>query len=377
MIKHLLFISHSPDMYGAEKVLFNIISHFSLSGDRVSVLLPQKGLFYERLSELKPVKKYVRFYPNLTKNFPGAFIYLLMFPFALINLILFIKKINPDIVYINTRPNLIPALAAFLSGKKTVWHAHEVNYGGFWGKIFARCFGFCSDKVIFVSRYAGDTYLNVNPKLRDKSMVIYNGIQFNPRDCLAEVPQEMQRLKTKFPGRLIVGTMGNLSPGKRIADFIKAAKIILEQYENVIFIILGAGRLLRELKSLAGELGIEDRVCFLGFQKNVYPIINLTDIMVFPYEKDAFPLSVLEALALKKPVVVADRGGLLEIVEHGSTGRIFPVGDTGQLAEQVLTLLKDAGLRATLGEDGFKRYEEMFTIEKQLSSIGEVMESLA
>jgi N-acetyl-alpha-D-glucosaminyl L-malate synthase BshA len=106
-------------------------------------------------------------------------------------------------------------------------------------------------------------------------------------------------------------------------------------------LFVGEGPDLSKVMARVKELGLMERVIFCGKQDDVAQIISLADIMILPSEKESFGLVALEAMACGVPTVGSDTGGIPELITHGETGFLEPVGDTTSMAEDVLMLLRD------------------------------------
>ena len=116
-------------------------------------------------------------------------------------------------------------------------------------------------------------------------------------------------------------------------------------------------------------LGLERRVHFAGFQKSVYSCLAAMDLYVHPALMEGFGIAVLEAMAMRKPVVATTTGGLPEIVQDGETGMLVPPGDAGALARVVSSLLRDSARSRQWGEAGRARITAHFTAEAMMDQL--------
>jgi N-acetyl-alpha-D-glucosaminyl L-malate synthase BshA len=114
---------------------------------------------------------------------------------------------------------------------------------------------------------------------------------------------------------------------------------------------------------LAGELGVGDRVHFLGEQADVKPYFALADLFLFPSESESFGLAAAEAMACETPVVGARAGGLPEVVEDGVSGYLLDIGDDRAMTEAAVGLLLDPARRKEMGHAGRRRVIERFAPE--------------
>jgi glycosyltransferase involved in cell wall biosynthesis len=125
--------------------------------------------------------------------------------------------------------------------------------------------------------------------------------------------------------------------------------------------IAGSGPSESSLRQLVVNLGVEDRVRFLGWRMDIDRLISSWDILMIPSLEEAFPLSALEAMAAARPVVATRVGGLSELVVDGVTGRLIPPGDTEALAQCIAELARDRQRLAQMGDEGWKRVHSLFS----------------
>lgn len=163
----------------------------------------------------------------------------------------------------------------------------------------------------------------------------------------------------------VIGSAGRMVPVKRYDDFLKAAKIILDSRPQARFVLAGDGPLLDGLRALAGKLGIRNEVVFTGFRDDVLDVINTFDIFAVSSLNEGIPMVVLEAMALEKPIVTTNVGGMPEIISDNISGFLVDQGDIRGLASACIRLLDDSALRRKIGQASRKRVEEEFSSETQ------------
>ncbi len=143
-------------------------------------------------------------------------------------------------------------------------------------------------------------------------------------------------------------------------DLIRAwSKLTDEPIPKKLFLI-GPDAMNNQIQMLATELVSDDSVVFMGAQYEVADILNECDFAVFPSHKEGLPISLLEKMAMKLPVIASDIPELTSIVEHNVNGLVFKCGDIDDLAEKIKVLLKDTGLRNELGEKARETVENHF-----------------
>jgi len=132
-----------------------------------------------------------------------------------------------------------------------------------------------------------------------------------------------------------------------------------------------------ELKELIKQKGLTDKVVFTGFVDEIYEVFNIIDINVISSLSEALCLSLIEGMSVGKPSVAADTGGIPEVIKNGYNGFLVPAGDAEGLADAILKLIHDPGLRKAMGDRGREIMEKSFTAEIMAEKIEELYESVA
>jgi glycosyltransferase involved in cell wall biosynthesis len=233
-------------------------------------------------------------------------------------------------------------------------------------------------KVIAVSKAASQRFQEFE-SAQEKVVIIYNGVdltEFTPQPPDSQLREEFGIEKD----RILVGTLGQLIPGKGQDVFLKAAAQVIKQTPEVKFMIVGDGNQFyrQKLEDLSKDLGLSGKVVFTGFREDIPRITSLLDISVLPSTTHLEGLSrvIIEAMASSKPVIATNSGGNPEAVEDGITGILVPPEDSHSLAESILDLIKDETKRNRMGEAGRTRAEKLFSIENNISQIEKIYEEL-
>ncbi len=156
---------------------------------------------------------------------------------------------------------------------------------------------------------------------------------------------------------------------KRIDVLINAAPQILARFPDAHFLIAGDGTCRESLVALAGQLGITDRVTFLGHRDDVPAVLAQADMFVLPSRSEALPNSVIEAMASGLPVVASRVGGIPELVDDGKTGYLVPPGDPNALADALARLLEDPRRSAELGRAGRIKIEQNYSFDRMVEQM--------
>jgi glycosyltransferase involved in cell wall biosynthesis len=207
---------------------------------------------------------------------------------------------------------------------------------------------------------------NLDPSKVD---VIYNGIDTR-HFAVVNTDVDFRKEVGILMGDRIVGIAANLNRRvKRVDLFIKAAGLVLKEFKNTSFVILGAGDLMSELKNQAEQLSIGQKVYFLGFKKDIRPYISSFDIGVIASDSEGFSNAILEYAAAGIPVVTTDTGGNRELFDGGDFGELVPAGDAHRLAEGIMSLLRDNQRLGKISEQPPKLIAEEFDWKHRIKEI--------
>ncbi len=158
----------------------------------------------------------------------------------------------------------------------------------------------------------------------------------------------------------LIGTVGRLTPVKGIPYLLDAARILLRQGVNVKVLVVGDGSIRQDLLAQAGNLGVGERVVFLGHREDTDVLLQALDIFVLPSLSEGIPMALLEAMAASRPIVASRVGGIPEIIEDGVDGYLVEPMDVNTLAERCRRLIESPDVARKMGEQGRKRVEREF-----------------
>ena len=186
------------------------------------------------------------------------------------------------------------------------------------------------------------------------------------------------RLELGLPDKhLLVGLISYLRTYKGHEYFIEAARQILAKRDDVTFIIVGEGPEEQPIRRLIEQLGLTAQIRMLGFRDDLLNVFRSLDVFVIPsVEGDTIPQVLMQALAMGLPVVSTTVGSIPDVVIEGETGFVVAPRDAQALADRVLPLLDDAGLRARIGANGRALVERSYSIDKMLDRMEAVYQSL-
>jgi glycosyltransferase involved in cell wall biosynthesis len=206
--------------------------------------------------------------------------------------------------------------------------------------------------------------------------VIHSGVDLGmfPADRFAA--QEARDALGIPPGTTVICTVGRLTPVKGQETLIRAVSDLIRQGEKIFLLLLGDGELRRDLEALALQLGVSESVRFLGWRHDVARIMAACDIFCLPSLNEGMGKVLVEAMAMQKPIVASDVGGIPDLVVQGENGILVPSADSKALAKAIMTLLSDPEKIKEMGARGkLKAYG--YSSEAMVYKISNLYKSLA
>jgi len=231
---------------------------------------------------------------------------------------------------------------------------------------------FESVRTICCSQYMMEQISSIFDLPPDKVDVIPNGI--DSESFKRDVSVDLYRKQYVKPGDKLVFFVGRLVYEKGVQTVIEAMTLILNKIPNVTFVVAGSGPHMNQLKSLVDVFNLEDKVKFTGHIDTdmLSAFYKSADLTVVPSLYEPFGMVVLESMAMGTPTIVADTGGLSEIVVHEETGLKFEPGNPESLADAMLRILTDKELAERLTSDARAYLGDRYNWDKIASATLEV-----
>jgi len=208
--------------------------------------------------------------------------------------------------------------------------------------------------------------------------VLHSGLDLSmlPEPSSTRLAKERLALPVDDP---LIGIVAKVCREKGHEDLFRAMALLEEEFPRLRCLVVGRmeDRYENHIKELVCQLGLSERVVFAGFQGDVYPYLAALDLFVLPSRIEGLSLAVLEAMAMGKPVVGTQIGGIPELVEDGKTGRLAAPSDPVSLAETIAALLRRPDHLRAMGEASRKRVEEKFSLHGHLTQLHQVYRRLA
>lgn len=174
----------------------------------------------------------------------------------------------------------------------------------------------------------------------------------------------------------VVGTVAALRPEKNHELFLEVARRVVEQLPTARFILVGDGPRRGPLEERARELGIAEKVHFLGSRNDVPRLLSAMDVFALTSHNEANPVSILEAMSATRPVVSTNVGSIFEAVREGKTGFLVPAGDPATFTERLVGLLVDPLLCQTMGAAGRQMVVERWSVDVMVQGYERLIETI-
>jgi glycosyltransferase involved in cell wall biosynthesis len=235
-----------------------------------------------------------------------------------------------------------------------------------------------SDTVVGVSQAVSDSYLNWEELLLGDTRreTIWNGTDIEAiRGTFHRSDTVLQEFTPFSSDDFILGTMGRLHKQKGYEYLIRVFPEMRPQTENIKLLIIGDGPKRDQLQTIAHQTGYVESIHFTGYVPNVYSFLPNFDIAVFPSQWEGFGLTPCESMASERPVIVTDIPPFREVI--GDAGALVEPESTSALAEEIISLIQNPKRRHKLGQAGYERATEKFSIERTVEEYASLYRDLA
>ncbi|MEW6614221.1 MAG: glycosyltransferase family 4 protein [Thermodesulfobacteriota bacterium] len=175
----------------------------------------------------------------------------------------------------------------------------------------------------------------------------------------------------------IITMVAVLRSWKRHEIFLDAARLVLKNFPEARFLIVGEGPRRKHVEAKIEELGISDFTIMTGYREDIPEILSVSDISVLTSESsEGVPQALIQAMAMARPVVATNAGGIPEVISDGQTGILIEPNDAEGLANAILRLLKDSEFARRIGKNGRKLVEERFSCDTMIDKITNLYETI-
>ncbi len=389
----LLFVCASPVMAGAEHNLVRLIPRLNAAEFQSIVVCPDQGELAEVCQQSGiPVEVLPRprFYSTSirigsTARVPNPIACAwdsVIVGFHARSLSRYVSRLRPNLIVTKGMlAHLYGSLAARSCGVPCLWHVEDwvsERWFGLFRRLFARLAQALPTHIVGC---ADPIARQLPPTIQDKVSIIYNGIDADSYRSDGDGIDLRQQLGISIDA-LVIGNIARMIPWKGQRHLLEAFARIAPKYPSARLLFIGSAlferdTFLEELRRRAEQLGLSDRVLFLGHRRDVRNLLKVIDVFAYTaLEKDTGPLSVLEAMASSLPIVGYDIPGVRMFVSQDSEGLLVPVGEIDALACTLATVLDDAALRQRLGQGALQRVESALTFDRHVQQFESLFRKL-
>ena len=378
-MKRILYLHAGAEMYGADKVLLELIKGLDSKEFEAHVILPNDGVLVEALRQVG-AQVSVLDYPILRRKYfnpKGIADYIRSYNFYAKQIALYAREHSIDMVHNNTAAVLEGIYLKRKLKLPLIWHVHEIivkpkAISDFINMLMGRY----ADKIVTVSQAVAN-HIKQSPFIKDSQVeVIYNGV-----DNAVYYPMDASSIREKFDieeDALVIGMIGRVNAIKGQNDFIEAVEPLLEKNEQAVAFLAGGvfpGEewRLEELDKRIASSSVVSQIHRIDYYDKTSELYNMFDIFVLPSIKpDSLPTVVLEAMACSKPVVGYNNGGIAEMVVDDKSGCLVKPNRPQELSNAISLLLDSSEKRKKFGRVGYQRQKELFSLESYIKNFSEL-----
>ena len=382
-MKRILYLHAGAEMYGADKVLLELIKGLDSKEFEAHVILPNDGVLVEALRQVG-ARVSVLDYPILRRKYfnpKGIADYIRSYNFYAKQIALYAREHSIDMVHNNTAAVLEGIYLKRKLKLPLIWHVHEIivkpkAISDFINMLMGRY----ADKIVTVSQAVAN-HIKQSPFIKDSQVeVIYNGV-----DNAVYYPMDASSIREKFDiaqDALVIGMIGRVNAIKGQNDFIEAVEPLLEKNEQAVAFLAGGvfpGEewRLEELDKRIASSSVVSQIHRIDYYDKTSELYNMFDIFVLPSIKpDSLPTVVLEAMACSKPVVGYNNGGIAEMVVDDKSGCLVKPNSPQELSNAISLLLDSSEKREKFGRVGYQRQKELFSLESYIKNFSEFYDNL-
>ena len=382
-MKRILYLHAGAEMYGADKVLLELIKGLDSKEFEAHVILPNDGVLVEALRQVG-AQVSVLDYPILRRKYfnpKGIADYIRSYNFYAKQIALYAREHSIDMVHNNTAAVLEGIYLKRKLKLPLIWHVHEIivkpkAISDFINMLMGRY----ADKIVTVSQAVAN-HIKQSPFIKDSQVeVIYNGV-----DNAVYYPMDASSIREKFDiaqDALVIGMIGRVNAIKGQNDFIEAVEPLLEKNEQAVAFLAGGvfpGEewRLEELDKRIASSSVVSQIHRIDYYDKTSELYNMFDIFVLPSIKpDSLPTVVLEAMACSKPVVGYNNGGIAEMVVDDKSGYLVKPNRPQELSNAISLLLDSSEKREKFGRVGYQRQKELFSLESYIKNFSEFYDNL-
>ncbi|HEX4601153.1 MAG TPA: glycosyltransferase [Gemmatimonadales bacterium] len=384
-VRRVLVVNPGRELGGAEHSLLLLLAALRRLGVEPTVALFGDGPFAQALAQLAvptvvldvpaALRRASRY--TLPTRFAGALRMAAYTGPSVLRLAALARRTRADLLHSNgLKAHVLAGLAGRMLRRPVVWHLRDFPPGGLVGRLF-RTAAHRLPALILANSEAVAAAIRSPANPGPPVIALRNPVdldRFRPDLSPNRVRSELG-VSPQVP---LVGMIAHLTPWKGHEDFLAIARAVADAVPAARFLVAGGAIYETEghtgyaeaLPRRAAQLGLAERVAFLGARDDVPELLAALDVLVHcPTAPEPFGRVIAEAMAAGRPVVAAASGGVPEIVRDGEDGYLVAPGDIAGFAAAVVRLLGDGGRRAELGRAGRERAAAWFNPARHAAAV--------
>jgi glycosyltransferase involved in cell wall biosynthesis len=381
MRSKVLFVDHVGALGGAELALMDVAHQYR---DTSTFLLFADGPFRERLTSIGIHVEVIEGGDALhavrrETKWPGVSAATQVMTLAWRTARLARKH---DFLHANSQKAFVIAcLAGMLARKPVVWDLNDLLLPQHFSRSNIRLdvwlANYFADRVIANSQASAQALIAQGGR-GDKVRVVYNGIDGAPFAAVTDAQVVEARRELRLQGKQLVGVFGRLSDWKGQHIAVEAVSRLPDVHLVLVGdALFGEQAYAQQLERQVEQLGIKDRVHFLGFRSDIPRLMRAVDIVLHTSTApEPFGRVIVEGMLAGRPVVATGAGGVEEIIDHDRTGVLTAPGNTAQLAEAIRGLFADPERAIRIATAGQADASRRFTVEANVAAMSEQMEAV-
>jgi L-malate glycosyltransferase len=348
---NVLYLLNHAGKAGTESYVYSLIERLNNNGVKAYFAYNEEGFLVDRLKNMG-IETY-----NLNMKSPFDI-------GAAFKIKALCKKLNIDIIHTHyLRENYIALWSKLLKNKvKVIYTSHFIQRNNFPTRICNRFLTLFESKVIAVCN-RGKDMLAYNGINRDKIDVIYNGVDINQwkEPFESKIREKYNILDDEF----IFSCASRFAHDKGHKFLVESVPLLKKMTNKKFRLLLaGDGPFLEEIKALVKKLSVENEVIFVGFLDNIKELFYGSDSYVNSSEHEALSFLIVEALASGLPTIVTNMAGNVDIVnEETKCGLLVEYNNSQSMANAMLKMMRDEGLRNSLTKNAKKAVFERFNLD--------------
>ncbi len=392
-VPKILFFDHTAALGGGEVALLNLVKRLDRSRFRPIVALGATGTLQARLLEAGVETHVLPMDASVVHTRKdslgvgsllrvGAMAHSVAYAWRLAR---FMRRHQIALVHTNSlKADIIGGVAARLARVPVIWHVRDRIENDYLPAPVVTLFRkLCRIVPAYVIANSTATLHTLRLPQDRLTATVYSGVDQKRIQVVHDgVDGDKARHKPNASSSCVIGIVGRLSPWKGQHIFLQMAAAVHARFPNARFQICGSAMFGEEayeaeLRAQAQRLRLQDCVEFLGFRADVFAVVEGLDLLVHASTTgEPFGQVIIEGMALGKPVVATNGGGVPEIVVEAVTGHLVPMNDADAMTNAVLDLLQDTARAQAMGQAGYERVQECFTIELTVKRVEAIYDEI-